>query len=260
MHDQPALDPFSLKGKVSLITGGARGLGLAMAEGLARAGSDVILVSRSQDQLEEAARQIRLKAKVNVMTLAADVSGLEALPGWLMQIEREIGPVDVLVNNAGGQVRKPFIDFTPADFDKVISVNLRAVFFLTQSLVKRMISLGRAGSIINVASLTSKLGIANTSAYGASKGGIASLTKNMAVELAPYGIRANAVAPGYFRTTLTEDAFQDEDRRQWIESRIPLGAPGAPRDLAGMVVFLASPASGYVTGTVTFIDGGWTAA
>ena len=148
--------------------------------------------------------------------------------------------LDVLVNNAGVQVRKPFLDITPAEYDFVIDTNLRAVFFLGQQAARHMIASRVKGRIVNVASPTRRLGIQNTAAYGVSKGGVYSLTKNMAVELAEHGIRVNAIAPGYFRTQLTKAAFEDKERLAWMESRIPLGHTGNPRDLAGTVVFLAS--------------------
>jgi NAD(P)-dependent dehydrogenase (short-subunit alcohol dehydrogenase family) len=148
----------------------------------------------------------------------------------------------------------------PDEFDLVLSTNLRAVFFLTQLVARSMIDRGVCGKIINISSLTSVIGVHNISAYGAAKGGVCALTKSMAVELAPHGINVNAIAPGYFRTQMTEAAFEDEARSAWISARIPLGRSGCPEDLAGTAVFLASDASSYLTGSVIFVDGGWISA
>lgn len=251
-------NPFGLAGKVSLVTGGSRGLGLGMAEGLARAGSRLVLVSRSEAELKRAAEELAAETGAEVAGLAWDVSEVSSLPGLVDRVAAIFGRLDVLVNNAGAQVRKPFLDITPEEYDLVLATNLRSVFFLGQQVARHMIANQVRGRIINIASLTSRLGIKNTSAYGVSKGGVFSLTKNMAVELAEYGINVTAIAPGYFRTQMTEAAFQDKERLAWMESRIPLGTTGSPRDLTGTVVFLASAASDYLTGNVIFVDGGWT--
>lgn len=253
-------NPFSLDGKISLVTGGSRGLGFAMAEGLAKAGSRLILVSRSLESLQVAAAKLTEENGVQVAALSWDVSGIGSLAELVDRAAAIFGSLDVLVNNAGAQVRKPFLEITPDEYDQVLNTNLKAVYFLGQQVARYMVANRVAGRIINVASLTSKLGIRNTSAYSASKGGVYSLTKSMAVELAGYDIRVAAVAPGYFRTQLTEAAFQDSERLRWMESRIPLGRTGTPQDLAGTVVFLASPAADYLTGNVIFVDGGWTSA
>jgi 2-dehydro-3-deoxy-D-gluconate 5-dehydrogenase len=249
---------FSLSGKVSMVTGGARGLGLGMSAGLARAGSRVVIVGRDKEQLAESAAHLRSETGAEISFEPWDVSQVESLGELVTHVARCYGRLDVLVNNAGVQVRKPFLDITPADYDYVLGVNLRAVFFLGQYAARHMIRNQVRGKIVNVSSLTCRLDIQNTGPYGASKGGVYSLTKNMAVELAKYDIRVNAIAPGYFHTRLTAAAFDDHDRREWMESRIPLGKFGRSDDLAGTVVFLASNASDYLTGNAIFVDGGWT--
>jgi len=254
-----ALDLFSLKEKVGIVTGASRGLGYGMASALAGAGAQVILVSRSVHDLEIASRKINVEMGDKAVPFAADVtkeSDLENLVSW---VSNNFGKIDILVNNAGTNVRKPFLEVTKQDFEGVVASNLAAVFFLNQKVAKEMITRG-GGRIINIASLTSQIGVSNVSVYAATKGGIASLTKTLSVELAQYRINVNAIAPGYYRTSMTEKAFADETRHNWILSRIPLGRSGLPNDIAGTVVFLSSSASDYITGQIIFVDGGWTAA
>lgn len=257
MHQTP--NAFSLAGTCSLVTGGGRGLGLGIATCLAAAGSDLVLVARSQDQLEQAAEQIRSRYQVRVATLAADLGRSEEPSEVIAQALRLGGRLDLLVNNAGTQVRKPFLEVTPEDFDQVMRVNLKALYFLSQHAARVMKDAG-GGRIVNLASLTSKVAVPNTSIYGASKGAVFSLTKSLALELAPYGINVNAVAPGYVHTALTDVVFQDEAKRRWLESRTLLGRMGRPEDIGQAVVYLASPAASWVTGEVVFVDGGWSSA
>jgi len=255
------LQQFSLLGEVSIVTGASRGLGFAMARALASVGSSIVAVGRDPIALEKAVTELQssLNSDVPIIALPANVTKEEDRKRVIDETLKKFGKIDVLVNNAGINIRKPFLEFSEADFDKVVDVNLKAVFFMTQLVARAMIQ-RKKGKIINIASLTSVIGITNISAYGATKGGVASLTKALAVELAPYNIRVNAIAPGYYKTKLTEAVFTDEQRRQWILSRIPLGRSGIPDDLAGTVVFLASSASDYITGQIIFVDGGWTAA
>lgn len=251
-------DLFSLDGKVSIVTGGARGLGYGIAQALAGAGSDLVIVSRSRHELERASHEVMEGTKRKVLPLPLDLAREGGIERLVKTALKEFGRIDVLVNNAGTTVRKPFLKVTEKEFNDVVGLNLRAVFFLTQAVVGEMIKQKR-GKIINIASLGSQIGLRNISAYTATKGGIASLTRTLALELAAHNINVNAIAPGYYRTQLTEALFQDEEGYRWVLSRIPLGRPGIPEDLAGSAVFLASSASDYVTGQVLFVDGGWIA-
>jgi 2-deoxy-D-gluconate 3-dehydrogenase len=251
-------DLFSLDGTVSIVTGGGRGLGYGIGFALAGAGSDLVIVSRSHNELERASREIMEETKRKVVPFPLDLTKGGGVEGLVKAVLREFGRIDLLVNNAGTTVRKPFVEITEKEFDDVVRLNLRAVFFLTQAVVREMVK-QKKGKIINIASLGSQIGLRNISAYTATKGGIASLTRTLALELAPHNIHVNALAPGYYRTQLTEALFRDEEGSRWVLSRIPLGRPGVPNDLAGAAVFLASSASDYVTGQILFVDGGWIA-
>lgn len=250
---------FSLQGKVSLVTGGGRGMGQGIALALAEAGSDLLITARSGEQLAQSAAAITAQNDVRVEVVQADLTGEGAPAALVDETLHRFGRLDVLVNNAGTNVRKPFFEMTPRDYDQVMGLNLKALYFTSQKAAQEMASRG-GGKIINLASLTSVMGIAGTSAYGTSKGGVLALTKALAVELAPSGITVNAVAPGYVRTELTEAAFKDQDRYQWMLSRIPLGRTAMPQDIAGVVAFLACPAADYLNGEVIYIDGGWLSA
>ncbi|MGO9021008.1 MAG: glucose 1-dehydrogenase [Syntrophobacteraceae bacterium] len=253
------LDIFSLSGKVSIVTGGGRGIGSGIAKALGGAGSDLMLVARSEPQLRETEQFISREYGRRVETLAVDVSKTENLSAIVQETLARFGRIDILANNAGSNIRKPFLEVTDEDYEAVIRIQLKSAYFLAQAAAKEMVKRG-GGKIINLASLTSKIGVPNISVYGAAKGGIFALTKSMALELAPYGINVNAVAPGYVRTTMTEAAFQDQERYDWMLSRIPMKRFGTVDDIGNAALFLASPASDYITGEVIYVDGGWMSA
>ena len=253
------LEIFSLEGQVSLVTGGGRGIGLGIAQALAGAGSDLMLVSRTKSQLEEAAQEITSATGRRVEIFAADVNEFDNLERITDEAQKAYGTVDILVNNAGANIRKPFFEVTRDDYEQLMDLHLRSIYFLTQRVAQDMARKGR-GKIINLASLTSKIGIPGISIYGAAKGGVFALTKALAVELAPHNINVNAVAPGYVRTAMTDPAFQDKERYQAMLSRIPLQKFGKAEDIGNTALFLATRASDYITGEVVFIDGGWMAA
>lgn len=252
------LDKFSLIGKTAIIIGASRGLGQGMARALAEAGADLAIVARGTSSLNKLAEEVKgLNRKCLILPI--DVSKTSEIQAMVNRVIEAFGKIDILINSQGTQVRKPALEMTEQDWDGLMSVNLKSVFFSCQAVGRQMVKQGK-GKIINVASLTSVIGLPNISIYGASKGGVAQLTKALAVEWAPHHINVNAILPGYYRTELTADLFKDEEKAKWVLSRIPLGRTGLPEDLAGTVVFLSSEASDYITGQIIPVDGGWLAS
>jgi 2-dehydro-3-deoxy-D-gluconate 5-dehydrogenase len=252
---ETVLNRFRLDGKVALVTGASRGLGQAMALALAEAGSDIVAVD-VEDSFETG-DQVRARGR-NCITVPADVSA-PGIPGALVGKALEaFGKLDILVNNAGIIRRAPFLDFTEKDWDDVMSVNIKAVFLLCQAVARVMSNQG-SGKIINVASLLSFQGGIRVPSYTSSKSAVMGLTRLLACELGPFGINANAIAPGYMETENTRALREDEQRNKSILERIPMGRWGMPEDLKGIVVFLASQASDYINGYTIAVDGGWLA-
>jgi NAD(P)-dependent dehydrogenase (short-subunit alcohol dehydrogenase family) len=252
------LDKFKLKGNVALVTGASRGLGRGMALALAEAGADVALVARTKSSLEETAAMIE-KVGSKSLVLQSDLSQSNEAERVVSDTVRLLGQIDILLNAAGTQVRKPIFEMTEQDYDYLMTVNLKALYFLSQSAAKEMVK-RRKGKIINITSLCSFIGLSNISIYGASKGGVASVTRHFAVELAKHNIQVNGIGPGYFMTELTAGLFNDPERSKWVLGKIPIGRTGEAEDLKGTVVFLASAASDYITGQILNVDGGWLAA
>jgi len=246
---------FSLEGRIALVTGASRGLGLGMAEGLAEAGATVLLNGRFADTLEATATRLRgrgLKAE----SLPFDVTDRTAASHAVETIAARHGRLDILIANAGVMHRAPLAEWTPEAWDQVLAANLRAGFFLAQQAAVPM-RRQRHGRIIFTTSITSILGRGTIHAYAASKAGLAGLTRSLAVELGEHGITCNAICPGYFETELTGPILQNEAFVTRINSRVPLGRWGKPADLAGAAVFLASEAASYVTGQQIIVDGGF---
>jgi 2-deoxy-D-gluconate 3-dehydrogenase len=252
----PGGSPFSLQGRLALVTGARRGIGLAVSEALAAAGADVIGVSRALEADGGAAgRRVQALGR-RFWAIPADLSDRDAVRGVLEHVRKLGRPVDILVNNAGTIHRAPAVEHSRQAWDEVLEVNLSAPFMLAQALGAEMAARG-AGKIIFTASLLSFQGGINVAAYTASKHAIAGVTKALANEWAPEGVNVNAVAPGYIETDNTQALRDDPVRARAILERIPSGRWGRAEDIAGAVVFLASPASDYVNGTVLAVDGGW---
>jgi len=251
------LDSFSLAGKVALVTGASRGLGQAMAIGLAEAGADIVGLDKTgcEDTCSQVEAFGRRYKPVLCDLLEVDREQLNAIVADVVQ---SFGRLDILVNNAGIIRRAPILEFNETDWDDVIQVNLKALFFLSQASARVMIEQG-SGKIVNIASLLSFQGGILIPSYTASKSGVAGLTRLMANELASKGINVNAIAPGYMATDNTAPLRADTRRNQAILERIPAGRWGDPADLKGIVVFLASSASDYIHGSVLPVDGGWLA-
>ncbi len=250
------LDQFKLDGKVAVVTGAARGLGQAIALGLAEAGADVALVD-ILDMTETLGLVESLGRRSIAVT--ADLGGREAAGRIVGETVRGLGGIDILFNNAGIIRRAPFPEFTEKDWDDVMDVNLRGLFLLSREVVRTMIAQGRGGKIVHTASMLGFQGGILVPSYTASKSGVMGLTRLMACELARYNIQTNAIAPGYMATDNTRALREDPDRNRAILDRIPAGRWGAPRDLQGAAVFLASAASDYVNGFTVAVDGGWLA-
>ncbi|OCO99932.1 MULTISPECIES: 2-dehydro-3-deoxy-D-gluconate 5-dehydrogenase KduD [unclassified Ensifer] len=245
---------FDLTGKTALVTGARTGLGQGMALALARAGANIAAIGSSpMPETAALVRETGVRFHEQTVDLSEPFNAANVVAGAAAALDG----VDILVNNAGIIRRADLLDYSEEDWDSVLDVNLKAVFMLSQAAAKHMVSTGRAGRIVNVASMLTFQGGIRVPAYAASKHGIAGLTKAMANELAPRGITVNAIAPGYMATDNTEALRNDPDRNAQISARIPMGRWGTPDDLATAVLFFAAPASGYVTGTVLPVDGGW---
>ncbi len=251
------LDLFKLDGDVALVTGAGRGLGRAMALGLAEAGADIVVAGRNRENLNRVSAKIRALGR-KALAVPTDVTKPRQLESLVRRALMAFRNIDILVNNAGTTHRAPAEDFPLDEWDRVMDVNLKSVFILSQ-LVGKQMKKQRGGRIINVASLASRIGLTLIPPYVASKSGVEGLTRALAVEWAPYNIRVNAIGPGYFRTDLTAGLEKHPDRGPKIKLRIPMKRWGQPEDLQGAVVFLASRASEYVTGHTIYVDGGWMA-
>ncbi|MBM7551549.1 2-dehydro-3-deoxy-D-gluconate 5-dehydrogenase KduD [Thalassobacillus pellis] len=245
---------FDLHGKTALVTGGNRGLGGGMAEGLAEAGADIAIVQRSAEETEvaQSIRQLGRKCQ----TFSFDLADFNKISELVQKVEKEFGQIDILVNNAGVQRRSPSESFSEQDWDLVMDVNAKSVFFLCQAVGRKMIERGY-GKIINIASLLSFQGGLNVPAYAAGKGAVAQFTKSLSNEWASKNVNVNAIAPGYMSTDMNTALINDDTRNRQILERIPAGRWGKPEDMAGAAVFLASHASDYVNGEIITVDGGW---
>jgi NAD(P)-dependent dehydrogenase (short-subunit alcohol dehydrogenase family) len=252
------LPSFDLAGQVAFVTGASSGIGRHLAQLLAAAGTKVALAARRLDQLEAASREIS-SAGGQGLPIVCDVTRSESVAAAIMTAETELGPLSILVNNAGVVVSKPLFEHTEADWDYVIDTNLKGAWLAAREFAHHLVGLKRPGRIINISSVLGFRTIGRVPAYCAAKAGLTHLTRVLAMELARYGILVNALAPGYVETDFNRAFFQTEAGKALI-SRIPLKRLGQTEDLDGALLFLASPASAYVTGAVISIDGGHGAA
>jgi len=249
---------FDLDGKISLVTGAGRGIGRAVALTLARAGADVALVARSQNQLDAVAKEIQDLGR-RAVVFPADLTQTQQLPGLTEKIVQNIGGIDILVNNAGINIPQDSVDVTEEAWDAIMNINLKGAFFMAQAVGKVMIAQGREGRIINVSSQTGSVALAKRAVYCASKAGLNLITKVLALDWAQYGILVNAVAPTFIETELSKDFLADPEFRQYALAKNLLKRFGKPDDVAGAVLYLASPIANMITGHVLMVDAGWTA-
>lgn len=245
---------FDLSGKTALITGSSRGLGFAFADGLAAAGARIILNGVNTKRLEEAAEEMKAKG-YDVLTSAFDVTDEKAIVEAFNQFDCNKVEVDIVMNNAGIQFRKPMLELETSDWQRVLDVNLTSSFVVGREAAKRMAKRAK-GKVINIGSLTSELARATVAPYTVAKGGIKMLTKAMAAEWGEKGIQANAIGPGYMVTDMNEALINNPDFDKWVKDRTPMRRWGLPQELAGTAIYLASDASNYVSGQIIYADGG----
>jgi NAD(P)-dependent dehydrogenase (short-subunit alcohol dehydrogenase family) len=255
MHTH-VLDSFRLDGKVALVTGGARGLGRTMAIALAEAGADIALSGRSAGPCEETAAEIAQATGRRAQGFAADVTKLADVERLVADVEAQFGHLDILVNNAGINIRGPINQLSEADWDAVIDTNLKGPFLCARAVGPAMVKRG-FGRVISLASVLGKIALPGRAPYASSKAGVINLTRVLALEWAGTGVTANAICPGAFATEMNRQLLDDPVKYKEFVSRIPMGRWGDLDEMAGIVVFLASPASSYVTGAAISVDGGW---
>jgi gluconate 5-dehydrogenase len=245
---------FDLTGRIALLTGSSKGLGLAMARGLAEAGAEIVINARTAAQLENT-RQELASDGFKVHASAFDVTDGEAVIAAVDRIEKDIGAIDILFNNAGIQYRAPLEDYPPETWRELMATNLDSVFFVGQAVARHMIP-RRCGKIVNTCSVGSEIARRNIAPYVTAKGAVKMLTKGMCVDWARYGIQVNGIGPGYFKTEMNTALFMDEAFDEWVRNRTPAGRWGEPQELVGAAVFLASDASNFVNGQIVYVDGG----
>lgn len=249
---------FRLDGRRALVTGGSRGIGFGIAKGLAESGANLVLVARNADELATAKSQLS-SLGIEVETAPFDMSQASEIDTFFKDLVNRLGPIDILINNAGMSRRGPAHELTLDDWQAVIDLNITSVFALCQSFARHRMALTQPGKIVNIGSLMCSASRAGTAPYTATKGAVLMLTKSLAIDWAPHRILVNAIGPGYIDTPLTAPLKSDPTFDAWVKERCPLGRWGSPEDLAGAAVFLSSDAASFITGQIIYVDGGWLA-
>jgi gluconate 5-dehydrogenase len=247
---------FDLTGRTALVTGSTRGIGFALAQGLAESGAAVIVNSRQASAVDEAVAALKA-CGIDARGAAFDVADEHAVLAAFDDFDRQGVAIDILINNAGIQHRKPLLDLALVDWQRVIDTNLTAAFLVGREAARRMVARGRGGKIINIGSLTSEAARATVAPYTVAKAGIKLLSKSMAAEWAKFDIQANSIGPGYILTDMNEALVNNQDFDAWVRASNPAGRWGKPEELVGTAVFLSSAASNYVNGQIIYVDGGW---
>jgi NAD(P)-dependent dehydrogenase (short-subunit alcohol dehydrogenase family) len=258
MASQTVLDLFRLDGRRALVTGGSKGLGRVMANALAEAGADVAVTSRTIGECADAADSIARSTGRKTLAVAADVTQSDQVDRLVAQVQETLGPIDILINSAGINIRGAAEELTEADWDSVVNVNLKAPFLLARKLGPAMVQRGW-GRVINMGSILSVIGLPGRAPYASAKAGLLNLTRVLALEWAGKGVTVNAICPGPFATDINKPLLQDPEKYKAFVAKIPMGRWGELHEVAGAAVFLASDAASYVTGSALFVDGGWTA-
>jgi NAD(P)-dependent dehydrogenase (short-subunit alcohol dehydrogenase family) len=246
---------FSLEGRVALVTGASSGIGRELARGLALAGARVALSGRSEERLAET-RQLIIDGGGQAEIFPAEVGNIEEIAPLVESVAQHYGQIDILLNGAGMNQRQPIAEVQPETYERIMDVNLRAPYVLSQAALPHLIARG-GGKVIHIGSLTTGWGIGNISVYGLTKSAVGQMTKTMAVEWARHNVQVNCICPGWIETPLTKPLWADPQRRGWILDRVPAGRPGQPGDLVGLTVYLASRASDFTTGQAIYVDGGF---
>ena len=255
---QNILELFRLAKKVSIVTGASKGLGYAISLALAQAGSDLVITSRSERELSEAAQTLRDETGQQVIPLIADVQRWEDCKQVIEQTQNMFGKLDILVNNAGMNNRKPIHELSVEEFEELMDINITGMFRMSKAAAKLFMAQG-FGRVINLSSMLDSVTIPGRTGYSASKGAVLMFTKTLALEWAPYGVRVNAISPGPFATPMNQSLIDDEVENKAFLAKLPVGRWGKPYEIGAAAVYLGSAASDFMTGTTLYIDGGWTA-